>query len=77
MSANAQHIPHALTCLDMPLSPITWCLIAFGKKKSFSNAVGYTLVVLEVLQALMPFILVWGQQNWVITHFDLWNQTLN
>ena len=31
-NANTQHIPHALTCLDMPLSPITWCLIAWEPK---------------------------------------------
>ena len=24
---NAQHMPHAITCLDMPLGPITWCQI--------------------------------------------------
>ena len=27
--ANRQHVSHALTSLDMPLGPITWCLIAW------------------------------------------------
>ena len=26
---NTQHMSHALTSLDMPLGPITWCLIAW------------------------------------------------
>ena len=26
---NTQHMSHALTALDMPLGPITWCLIAW------------------------------------------------
>ena len=29
-----------------------------SRKKCFSNALGYTLVVIQVLQALMHFILV-------------------
>ena len=27
--ANIRQMPHALTCLDTPLSPFTWCLIAW------------------------------------------------
>ena len=27
--ANTQHMSHTLTYLNMPLGPITWCLIAF------------------------------------------------
>ena len=30
--ANTRHMPHALTCLDTALSPITWCLIAWEPK---------------------------------------------
>ena len=30
--ANTGHTPHALTCLDMPLSRITWWLIAWESK---------------------------------------------
>ena len=27
--ANTLHVSHALTSLDMPLGPITWCLITW------------------------------------------------
>ena len=32
IKANTRHTPHALTCLHMPLSPITSCLIPWEPK---------------------------------------------
>ena len=48
-----------------------------SKKKCFSNALGYTLVVLRCSKHSGIFILVLAQPKGVITHFDLWNQTPN